>query len=201
MLEMGKLLGAAGRRGWMRRVEQAIMRRPLAGLEEALPLLEEAFGLAADEGRRRRIRRVFREARGGTRLFPDVLPALRALRARGLRLALLSNTQSFDLEVLEEPALGELIEALHLSCHTGRLKPEPEAYLGVARELALPPGELLMVGDRLEDDVIGARAAGLEALLLRRRSEGLSHREEDRDEPWIGSLEELPGWLEGRAPQ
>jgi len=197
MLELGRLLGVSRRRGGMRRVEEAIMRRPLAGIEEAVPLLEEAFGLEAEQERRRLIHRAWREARGGALLFPEVLPALEALRSTGLRLALLSNTQSFDLEFLEDSPLPGLLDALHLSCHTGHLKPEPEAYLGVVRDLSLPPEEVLMVGDKLEDDMLGARAAGLRALLLRRASRGLSHREEASEEQGLSSLAELPGWLEG----
>lgn len=196
MVETGRLLGVRGRPGWTRRIERAIMCRRLSGIEEALPLLEEAFGLRGDGERRARIARVWHEARGGARLFPDALPALEELRTRGLRLALLSNTQSFDLEVLECSLLPGLLERVHLSCDTGRLKPEPEAYLALLRDLELPPEEALMVGDRLEDDVIAPRAVGLRALLLRRKGSGLSHREGSSEEPLLGTLEELPAWLE-----
>jgi HAD superfamily hydrolase (TIGR01549 family) len=196
MVETGRLLGVRDLPGWKRRIEEAIMRRRLPGIREALPLLEEAFGIERDESRRSAVERVWREARDGVALFPDVLPALARLRRGGLRLALLSNTQSFDLEILESGALPGHLDLLHLSCHTGRLKPEPEAYLGLLRALELSPGEALMVGDRMEDDVVGPRALGLRALLLRREGRGLSHREGPSGEPFLSSLEELPARIE-----
>jgi HAD superfamily hydrolase (TIGR01549 family) len=199
MIETGRILGVRGRPGWKRRVEETIMRRRLPGIREALPLLEEAFGLDRDDATRRSVEKAWEEARPGVRLFPDVLPALERLRRGGLRLALLSNTQSFDLEFLEEGPLRGQLDLLHLSCDTGRLKPEPESYLGLLEALGLAPGEVLMVGDRLEDDVIGPRAAGMRAVLIRREGTGLSHREGSCAEPSIASLEELPGRLEEEA--
>jgi putative hydrolase of the HAD superfamily len=165
---LGRALGVSRRPGWVRTLAGVSMVRAYASLEEALPDIEKAFGLDADRSRRGRAVDAWSDADASAALFPDVGPALRTLRDRGHPLALLSNTQSFDLSVLHRTGLANLLDVIHLSCDTGVLKPAPEAFHGVVEALGASASETLMVGDSHVDDVQGARAAGLNAILLRR---------------------------------
>ena len=109
--------------------------------------------------------------------FPDTVPALRALRAAGVKLVAASNWDVSLHEQLERTGLTPLLDGALSSAEVGAPKPDPEIF---ARALALAgasPEEALHVGDDVEADVGGALAAGLEPVLI------------DRD----GSLEPPPG--------
>jgi putative hydrolase of the HAD superfamily len=109
--------------------------------------------------------------------FADAVPALRALRAAGLKLVAASNWDVSLHEQLDRTGLTPLLDGALSSAEVGAPKPDPEIF---ARALALAgaePGEAWHVGDDVEADVGGALAAGLEPVLI------------DRD----GSLEAPPG--------
>jgi len=89
---------------------------------------------------------------------------LEALRNRGLRLALVSNTASPDWllrPVLERQGLVERVDAIVLSSEVGKRKPHPEMFERALAELEVRPEEALFVGDRLDADVLGASRAGM----------------------------------------
>ena len=120
------------------------------------------------------------------RVFPDAPPALRALRARGLRLVVVSNWDSSLPEWLERSGLAELVDGVVSSAVVGAEKPSPRIF-EVALDLAgVTRGEALHVGDSMATDIGGARAAGVRAVLIARGGgppEGVQA---------IRSLEELP---------
>ena len=153
-----------------------MMLRPLSGIEEGIASLSRDLGVALPAGERAELARLWREACRRTRLFEDVPRSLKRLSAR-YRLGLLSNTQSFDLEFLDEGTPGSLLRARLLSCHAGLLKPDPALFLRMAGMLQLEPSEILMVGDSLRDDVLGSEAVGMQAVLIRRQEAPLSFRE------------------------
>ncbi len=100
--------------------------------------------------------------------FPDAVPALRALRAAGVKLVAASNWDVSLHEQLERTGLTPLLDGALSSAEVGAPKPDPEIF---ARALALAgarPDEALHVGDDLEADVGGALAAGLEPVLIDR---------------------------------
>ncbi|HXI04628.1 MAG TPA: HAD family hydrolase, partial [Candidatus Saccharimonadales bacterium] len=148
--------------------ERGMMRRPFLSIREALAGLEEESGRTiGPPARRDRLVRQWNEASAATRLYEDALPALLELRGR-FRLGVLSNTQSFDLDFIGSRGLLPILDVLCLSCHEGRLKPDPALFASAARQMGLPPAAILMVGDSLEDDVGGAIAAGMRAVHLAR---------------------------------
>ena len=120
-------------------------------------------------------------------LYDDVLPTLDALRARGLRIGLLSNTAR-DLEVFAAHH-GLHADALLTSRVHGKTKPHATIFTRILALLGVVPGEAVMVGDTLEDDVQGAREVGMRALLLDRTG-----RYPDEEERLTG-LGELPALL------
>lgn len=100
--------------------------------------------------------------------FPDVRPALEAARERGQRLIVVSNWDVSLIGVLRGLELEPLLDAIVTSAAAGARKPSPaifEQALGLAGVAA---GEAIHVGDTLDEDVAGARAAGIEPILIRR---------------------------------
>lgn len=116
------------------------------------------------------------------RAFDDAAPALRSLRERGLRLVCVSNWDYALPEVLERVALLELLDGVVTSAGVGARKPDPRIFREGLRVAGCDASEALHVGDSSEEDVAGAEAAGIRALLLDRSGGGdLSTLAELRD--------------------
>jgi len=119
---------------------------------------------------------------------PDAAPALRELRTRGLRLIVVSNWDHSLPEVLREAGLLPLIDGVVASATVGAAKPDAEPFSAGLELARSAPAHALHVGDSLEHDVLGARAAGIHAVLLER---GGGARGAAAGAPSIRSLEEL----------
>jgi putative hydrolase of the HAD superfamily len=92
---------------------------------------------------------------------------LEALRARGLKLALVSNTASpgWLLEpILERQGITERVDTVVLSSEVGKRKPHPAIFERALRELNVASTEALFVGDRLGADVVGASRVGMKTV-------------------------------------
>jgi putative hydrolase of the HAD superfamily len=99
-------------------------------------------------------------------LFDDVPPTLEALRARGLKLGLLSNTaRDLDLFVSHHKLS---VDAVLTSRLHGKTKPHEGIFLRMLELLGVRPEEAAMVGDTVEDDIEGARKVGMRAVLVDR---------------------------------
>ena len=90
---------------------------------------------------------------------------LRTLKARSLKIALVSNFDGRLHRVVAEMELLSFFDAVIVSSETGWAKPSPRIYAAALAALGVEPGEALMVGDRPKEDVAGATQAGLKALL------------------------------------
>jgi putative hydrolase of the HAD superfamily len=126
------------------------------------------------------------------RAFPDVAPALRELRERGLRLVVASNWDCSLREVLDSAGLLELVDDAVASAEAGAAKPDPAVFRAALTAAGCGPDEAVHVGDSEENDVAGARAAGVRAVLVRRGDGG---GEGPPDVPVIASLAELAAVL------
>jgi putative hydrolase of the HAD superfamily len=106
------------------------------------------------------------------RPYPDVPGALRRLRAEGARLVVVSNWDVSLHEVLARTGLAALVDGAITSAEHGAAKPDPSIF-AAALELAggVPAAEALHAGDSVDVDVAGARAAGIEAVLVSRDGE------------------------------
>ena len=99
-------------------------------------------------------------------LYDDALPALERLRAHGLKIGLLSNS-SRDLG--EFVAHHGLVVDAALTSHVhGKTKPHESIFRALLDRLQASPEEAVMVGDTVDDDVVGARAVGMRAILVDR---------------------------------
>ena len=97
-------------------------------------------------------------------LFDDALPVLDELRGKGLKLGLVSNTGRNLDEFVAHHHLE--VDAALGSGAFGRTKPHPTIFRAVLERLEVEPSAAAMVGDSPEDDVEGARAAGIERAFL-----------------------------------
>ena len=105
-------------------------------------------------------------ARGDAwRPVKGAVEALRTLKARGLKIALVSNYDGRLHRVVAELGLRPFFDAVIVSSEVGWAKPSPRIYAAALAALGVGPGEALMVGDRPKEDAAGATAAGLKALL------------------------------------
>ena len=110
------------------------------------------------------------DAIGRVRLWSSVLPrvpeTLAALRARGLRLAVVSNSDGTVEELMQRVNLGPYFDAVVDSHVVGYEKPDPRIFDHALQAARAAPATTLHVGDLYHADVVGARAAGVHALLL-----------------------------------
>ncbi len=102
------------------------------------------------------------------RVHEDVWPTLENLSRRGLRLAVISNWDERLRPLLAALKLDAYFETIIVSCEIGFTKPSPVIFELAVRKLGLSPAAVLHVGDSAREDVEGARAAGLQAVLLDR---------------------------------
>jgi putative hydrolase of the HAD superfamily len=100
------------------------------------------------------------------RAYPEVPAALARLRAGGARLAVVSNWDVSLHDVLERTHLRALVDAVVISAELGAAKPDPAIFRAALERLGAAAGDAVHVGDSVEHDVAGARAAGLEAVLV-----------------------------------
>jgi len=113
-----------------------------------------------------RVRALHAESHLWTHVDPATRPALEDLRAAGHRLAVISNADGRVEGLLRRGGLHPLFEFVMDSAVEGVEKPDPEIFLRACRRMGVSPGSALYVGDLYPVDVVGARAAGLEAVLL-----------------------------------
>jgi putative hydrolase of the HAD superfamily len=101
-------------------------------------------------------------------IFDDVLPTLAELRRHELAIGLVSNT-SRDLDAFIEHH-GIDVDAVVSSGRHGKTKPHPTIFRAALALLEVDAAEAVMIGDSIDDDVEGARAVGMRALLLDREN-------------------------------
>lgn len=141
---------------WLRFSREVIARA--AGREISMELARVALD---------RLREAFKSD-GAWIVYPDVVPALEGLRARGCRLGVVSNWDSRLPLVLERLGLHRHFDTVGVS-HIEKIeKPDPRFFLRVLQRLDARPEQALHIGDSVELDLEGARAAGVDGLIVDR---------------------------------
>ncbi len=135
---------------------------------------------------------IYHQANNLWELVPDgVRPALAALRARGLTLVVVSNANGTLCAHIERLDLGSCFDCVIDSCDVGVEKPDPRIFEIALARAGAERERTLHVGDLYHVDVLGARAAGLRAVLL---DETNLHANVDC--PRVSSLAELVDQIE-----
>lgn len=128
---------------------------------------------------------------------PEARTALAALRDRGLRVGLLSNThwpRPFHEHFLERDGLVDLIDVRLYSSEMHKMKPHPDAFAVALAAVGVDdPARAVFVGDRPYDDIFGAQQAGMRAVLRPNREVPAYDVQPDAT---IGSLHELGGLVD-----
>jgi FMN phosphatase YigB (HAD superfamily) len=162
---------------------------------EAFEILRPGFDLASEAAAR--------EAAGEAPpfgpgdLYPDVLSSLSALRARGFQIGAAGNQPLAAEAALR--STGASVDFVASSDRWGVDKPAPAFFQKVVEATGSAAGEIAYVGDRLDNDVIPALAAGLRAVFVRRGPWAFIQGTIDLPNGAfaIDSLAELPGLLSG----
>jgi putative hydrolase of the HAD superfamily len=139
--------------------------------ERAAAYLEALFRLAGvPAGRMEEVRECVARMHSERHLWCSVPAGTREslgrLRGAGLRLGIVSNSDGRVEQALAEAGLREYFDVVIDSSLAGIEKPDPAILLAALDALGVAPEEALYVGDLYEVDVVGARAAGIEAVLL-----------------------------------
>jgi putative hydrolase of the HAD superfamily len=141
----------------------------------------------------RDVDRAFRQ-RSAFFVFPDVVPALDAMQAAGLRLGVVSNWGWYAPELLQTLELARHFEIMSISARVGYQKPHPAIFEHALDLLEVGPDEAIHVGDDPDADVLGARRVGIEPVLIDRRGRidrPLGHGTETGQVPLIHDFGEL----------
>ena len=112
-------------------------------------------------------------------LYDDALPALEAVRAEGLKIGLLSNSSRNLGEFVRHHGLDS--DAVLTSHAHGKTKPHDSIFRAILDLLDVEAGDAVMIGDTLDEDIEGARAVGMRAVLLDRENRYPNLRDRIRD--------------------
>jgi len=129
------------------------------------------------------------------RPYPDAAPALRALRARGLRLVVVSNWDVSVHDVLAVTGLATLIDGTISSAELGSGKPGAAIFRHALTIAGVPAAAAVHAGDSWEADVAGARAAGIRPVLVARNRNRPPGGGSSDDVAVVGTLADLPGMV------
>jgi putative hydrolase of the HAD superfamily len=126
----------------------------------------------------------------------ETVGVLQALRARGLKLGLVSDCSCEAPLVWPTTRLAPLIDVAVFSCEVGCHKPNPKIYRAATEPLAVPARRCLYVGDGGSQELSGAQQVGMNAVLLRVPEEQDAHaylldQREDWPGPAVSSLREI----------
>jgi putative hydrolase of the HAD superfamily len=133
-------------------------------------------------------------------LMPGAHETLRELRAAGLRLGLISNASDDGnvQRLIDNAGLREYFEPILVSAVVGLRKPNPRIFELVLESWGLSPTSVVMVGDTLGADILGAQLAGLRHVWLSARADVPANRAHHGNivpEAEIRALSELPPLL------
>lgn len=118
--------------------------------------------------------------------YADVFPTLEGLRARGIRIGIVSDWSQRLRPILHTSGLSRYLDFVVGSADAGYAKPMSELYDLAVRRAGVPAEQIIHVGDTYRADVLGARSVGMDAALIDRQ-----HRRPPTDCPLLHDLREL----------
>ncbi len=157
----------------------------------------EAAGVRADEVKLREWAREIIRAFEDPQLwmpYPDVPDTLAELRRRGFRQGVISDWTGPLDKILGAHGLLQHLDFVLTSGEVGAAKPNPHLFRLALRQAGVTPEQAIHVGDTYWTDVLGARVAGIQPILIDRKA-----TKPPADCPVITSLAELLALLDGAA--
>ena len=180
---VGKALGlpltAEGLGAQVAAASDAMEKAAGSDQERAAAYLEALFRMAGIPAERMGevrdcVARMHRERHLWCSVPAGIRESLGRLRDAGLRLGVVSNSDGRVEQALAEAGLREYFDVVIDSSVAGIEKPDPAIFLAALDALGVEAEQALYVGDLYEVDVVGARAAGIDAVLL--AAPGSTHR-------------------------
>lgn len=179
---------------FMEKIEEAMARRE--PVKNVFAAVKPGFDFKAARAQRDAEGKKF--VIGAHDLYHDAASSLAALKSRGYFIGIVGNQPATAEAMLRESGLAA--DFIATSESWGVAKPEPAFFTKVVESAGLDPHHIAYVGDRVDNDVLPARDAGLWPILIRRGPWGRaqwSWPEADRAHLKIQSLAELPELLRG----
>ena len=154
----------------------------------------------------------------GTVVFPDVVPMLKALRAAGIKLGIVTNASQpmalRDNEVAGHGLIEYFPECRLAAADTGYLKPHRQMFEAALAQIDTAPEETVFIGDNPRADIEGANAAGMRAVqritgrdidgglrAVKRKLNSGADDDNTSARASLHSLEELPAILDRWYPE
>ncbi len=179
---------------FMERIEEAMARRE--PVRNVFASVKPGFDFKAARAQREAEGKKF--VIGPHDLYADAAPTLAALKAKGYFIGIVGNQPITAEAMLRESGLAS--DFIATSDAWGVAKPDPLFFQKVIEAAGLDPRHIAYVGDRVDNDVLPARAAGMWPVLIRRGPWGRAQwdwPEASQAHLRIKTLAELPGLLEG----
>lgn len=129
---------------------------------------------------------------GRWRAYDDVAPALRRLKAAGIKTGIISNWDSRLVSLLDGLGLSGHLDTIISSADVALRKPDPRIFELACKRLDVLPDDAVHVGDHHYADIVGASAVGMTAVLIDRHNGGFA----DGAITTLESLERTLGWEE-----
>lgn len=149
--------------------EKVLMTRRFDSLSEAFEHVAQEFGVNPPPFVYDKLIGMWNKNRLLAKPFEETMEVLERLHEK-YKLVLLSNSDSLSIEpLLERFDLRRHFDIIKISCETGVLKTDPQAFEDILAELGADASDVVMVGDSLESDMVPAKAAGMRAILVDRR--------------------------------
>ena len=124
-------------------------------------------------------------------VYPDVVPAVEAMKEAGLRLGVISNFVWGGPELIHELALARHFDGLTVSARVGFQKPHRGIFDHALAQLKIEPAKALHIGDSYAADVQGARRAGIAAVLIDRVGGDQARLRAEHDDPDLVVVSDL----------
>lgn len=151
------------------RMERAMMTREFSGLREAFQSVCTEFQIQCPEEIMEELVGMWNKSWMLAHPYPDVEKTLAHLQ-QNYALALVSNTDSISVrKVLEKYNLQHYFKQCFFSFEMGLLKTDPDFFPKVLKQLQVEMAECAMIGDSLQSDILPAKQAGMNAILVDRK--------------------------------
>jgi putative hydrolase of the HAD superfamily len=153
-------------------------------------VLKEA-GIKAEEKVVLKLLAMMQQAHMDLVVYDDALPVLTDIKQRGLVTGLISNIEKNMNETIEKLGIASKLDIIVTSLDAGAAKPQPEIFRYALKKVRVQPSESIYVGDQYQVDMAGAKAAGMQGILLDR----VGYYRQKLDCPKIKSLKEIIDYI------
>lgn len=148
--------------------EESLQTKKWKSKFEAYENLCQNMGLETTEHNVKLLMEIRNKAENETKLFPHTISMLQKLKSQGLKTGLISNSSVFAVEQIKTKTnLLNYIDYPLFSFDVGVIKPDSKFFVEMLRISKCKPEETIMIGDKVNDDVIPAKNIGMNAILFK----------------------------------